>query len=151
MKQLVLECFELTVGVGYLGLPGSYGSSCALPVTVAGQRTSSPGLTLGLIVVLMEHAVDVDRYCSEAISLFERPSHTLPGNTATVTTKASIQNARPLYSSYRWKLCRYTERLKVHVAELPNFSANPQSLRVHFWVEHPQATIVRLLVILLVL
>ena len=31
-------------GVGYLGLPGSYASSCVLPVNLAGQRRSSPGL-----------------------------------------------------------------------------------------------------------
>ena len=34
-----------------LGLPGSYASSYALPVYVAGQRRSSPGLMLGLFVL----------------------------------------------------------------------------------------------------
>ena len=50
MKQYVLKC-ALTFGVGYLGLPGSYASSCVLPVYVAGQRKSSPGLMLGLLVL----------------------------------------------------------------------------------------------------
>ena len=47
-KTSVTKCFELTFGVGYLGLPGSYASSCALPVNMTGQRRSSPGLKLGL-------------------------------------------------------------------------------------------------------
>ena len=46
---IILVC-ELTLGVGYLGLPGSYASSCVLPVYVAGQRRSSPGLMLGLLM-----------------------------------------------------------------------------------------------------
>ena len=38
---------------------------------VAGRRRSSPGLMLGLFCcrVMIEHAVDVDRYCSKVISL----------------------------------------------------------------------------------
>ena len=50
MKQWVLLC-ELALGVGYMGLPGSYTSSCVLPVYVAGQRRSNPGLMLGLLVL----------------------------------------------------------------------------------------------------
>ena len=34
-----------------MGLPGLYASSCVLPVYVAGQRRSSPGLMLGLLVL----------------------------------------------------------------------------------------------------
>ena len=37
--------------MGHLGLPGSYANSCVLPVYVAGQRRSSPGLMLGLLVL----------------------------------------------------------------------------------------------------
>ena len=46
----LLQC-ELMVAVGYLGLLGSYASSCLLPVDVADQRTSSPGLMLWLVVL----------------------------------------------------------------------------------------------------
>ena len=68
MKQKVSK---LAFGVGFSGLPGLYASFCALPVYVAGQRRSSPGLMLGFLCcrVMMEHAVDVDRYCSEVIYL----------------------------------------------------------------------------------
>ena len=38
-------------GVAYLGLPCSHASTCVLPVYVAGQRRSSPGLLLGLLVL----------------------------------------------------------------------------------------------------
>ena len=51
MKHQVLQQCELAFAVGYLGLPGLYASSCVLPVYVAGQRTSSPGLMLGLFAV----------------------------------------------------------------------------------------------------
>ena len=38
-------------GLLAMGLPGLYASSCVLPVCVAGQRRSSPGLMLGLLVL----------------------------------------------------------------------------------------------------
>ena len=48
MKQKVLQC-EFTFEVGYLGPPGSCAGSYLLPVHVAGQRRSSPGLMFGLL------------------------------------------------------------------------------------------------------
>ena len=67
----------------WVSLPGLYESSCVLPVYVAGQRRSSPGLMLGFFCcrVMMEHAVDVDRYCSEvtlssALDVMQRHTHT---------------------------------------------------------------------------
>ena len=51
MHETIIVVGELTFGVGYLGLPGSYASSCVPPVYVAGQRKSSPGLMLGLLVM----------------------------------------------------------------------------------------------------
>ena len=50
IKHLVLKWFELTIGMGYLGLPGLHASSCVFPVNMAGQRRSSPGLTLGMLL-----------------------------------------------------------------------------------------------------
>ena len=50
-EAIIVTVFWDNFWSGYLGLPGSYASSCVLPINVAGQRRSSPGLMLGLLVL----------------------------------------------------------------------------------------------------
>ena len=73
MHKTIHICYsELTFGVGCLGLPGSYASSFVLPVYVAGQPRSSPGLMLGLLVLSGHDGTCGGRrslLCSEVISL----------------------------------------------------------------------------------
>ena len=78
-----VESFELTFGVAYLGLPGSYASSCVLPVNVAGQRRSSPGLMLGLLVLSNHDGTCGGRRSllfrndlSSALDVMQRHTHT---------------------------------------------------------------------------
>ena len=49
-----------------MGLPGLYARSCVLPVYVAGQRRSSPGMKLGLLV-LSSHDGTRSFYCISSI------------------------------------------------------------------------------------
>ena len=82
-KDEKIKIFELTFGVSYIGLPGSYASSCVLPVYVAGQRRSSQGLMLGLLVLPSHDGTCGGRrsllfrsYLSSALDVMQRHTHT---------------------------------------------------------------------------